>query len=1139
MMNYQTIHRWVCRSVFIGVPLTATILMAKPQALLCQLGFPSENSAIIEALTGQLETAGYQVTPIDAHDLCDPSRLPGEQSGLLVLPNGSNLPVAAAPAIEQFAKSGGNIIALGTPLWQKPMVHIDGRWTPLDRIMKDQAGQLPPHVLFNFTPDDIRGWIRSKGPNDGDATIETTNAGPAVGTRALHITISRMINWDTHGPTAIERPFPSGHTMTVFSARGGPDTPQLSFEWREKDGSRWIAVIALTSEWRRYVLTPEDFHYWDSVPARSRDRFRSENAETFYIGLSASHTRSVTTGPHEYWIGPIGTAPDQPEYRRLSPAGSIPFFDTFCPIYKLFPCREVAYLKTRGDQAIVKNADFPVPAALRSPHPRPRGCGFDTGRAWRWIPILEARTLDGQWRGAPVTILAHAGGSFKGALWASFGIDDPSWYREPASLELIGQMARWMRRETFILDAGPDHYTYTAGQAVTLGVQIASTGDEKHHPMEAKISIRDGSNGREVYTNQWPVHFGDSDRFKGEVEWSPSAWPDQGFTCVSELWADNDLIDKVQSDFHAMPARPEKHFITVRDGHFQLDGKRWRAHGINYMPSSGIGTEDGPYFENWLGKRSYDPEVIQRDLDHIKSLGFNAVSIFVYHHAIKDQNLLDLLRRLDRLGIRANLSLRPGSPRHDYPWHLIREIIEFNRLADNDTLFAYDLDWEPTFGTREERATWDQPWHAWITERYGSLEAAEKDWGVAVPRNQEKVTNPAPHQVDTDGPWRIMTAAYRRFLDTLLYKKYNAVRQLIRQVDPHHLVSFRMSDAACPEYRWGGRITYDFPYLAGAVDILAPEAYGRIGDWEKVKPGVFEVAYARWAGPHLPVIWAEAGVNAWDLSVMTDSGRLLDFQAQLYRDLYRMLILSDADGIFFWWYPGGFRCHEESDYGIIQPDGSDRPVTQVIREHAGQFLNAPSSPAPDVWLQIDRDRHPDGVSGIYDAVKESFWKARQEGRTPGLKTIGTGTTSANCPLVAVGNIPCNGQNPPKYLDAVFDVFEINDASGHWTSVETGKTVRIHASRPVIGRAGIRNLGEATWLKDTPPDQPAGKVVVAIQGSNLSEAPLLDDVPRFGIAQMDSIILAPAGLKQATEVTIQLQSKGRVLFGEKMRVILTP
>src|SRR5690606_2678343 len=130
---------------------------------------------------------------------------------------------------------------------------------------------------------------------------------------------------------------------------------------------------------------------------------------------------------------------------------------------------------------------------------------------------------------------------------------------------------------------------------------------------------------------------------------------------------------------------------------------------------------------------------------------------------------------------------------------------------------------------------------------------------------------------------------------------YRAAYDRVRALDPHHAISFRMTEGGNPTFNWEKHIPYDYPYIAAAVDIFEPEAYGRIGDWEKVKPGWFQYEHARWAAPELPFMWAEAGVHVWSRSAMTQTPELLDFQAQYYRDLYRMFIGSAADGIFFWW----------------------------------------------------------------------------------------------------------------------------------------------------------------------------------------------------------------------------------------------
>lgn len=119
---------------------------------------------------------------------------------------------------------------------------------------------------------------------------------------------------------------------------------------------------------------------------------------------------------------------------------------------------------------------------------------------------------------------------------------------------------------------------------------------------------------------------------------------------------------------------------------------------------------------------------------------------------------------------------------------------------------------------------------------------------------------------------------------------------------------------------------------------------------------------------------------------MAPSPEKLAFAANYYRDFYRMLTESGADGVFFWWYPGGYRLDERSDFGIINPDGTDRSVTEVIRSEGGKFLNAPKPDAkPDHWIRVDRDRDARGLFGIYETAKDEYWEAIAAGKTPALQ----------------------------------------------------------------------------------------------------------------------------------------------------------
>ena len=60
-------------------------------------------------------------------------------------------------------------------------------------------------------------------------------------------------------------------------------------------------------------------------------------------------------------------------------------------------------------------------------------------------------------------------------------------------------------------------------------------------------------------------------------------------------------------------------------------------------------------------------------------------------------------------------------------------------------------------------------------------------------------------------------AAYRRFMDDLTSRKWNRAHRKLRELDPHHLVSFRQ----------GNTLPHDFVFTGTPkhVDFICPEGY--------------------------------------------------------------------------------------------------------------------------------------------------------------------------------------------------------------------------------------------------------------------------------------------------------------------------
>lgn len=960
---------------------------AADAAAVFQEALPGHDAALARDLSTAVHASGYAVTPLDADALATADVLTTNRYSLLVLPHARCMPAHTIARIDHYLRNGGALIALGLPAWQSPPFRFDGRWISRADYERAFAAQRPEKALADFAHEDLKCWQRSATRMESPTECALADAAPG---QALHVVIPDLTGWDTMSRN-FPQPFADGHVLTCFRARGGQHTRQLAVEWQEADGSRWIASVALNPEWQWHVLSPEAFRPWTLATGRggAGDQLRVENAAIFRVGLALTHT-AVEPGRHEYWFADLGTARNP--FGAAAPRTiTIPHIDALAPGYQFFPVTGPVTVATPSALALISPANPRPPSDLVALQPRPGGAGFHKDRQWRWQPLLEARASDGDYRGALAALVVNLRPPYRGSVVAAFAPADPEFYRQQSMLQLIRETAAVIRRGVFLQEGGSEFSTVSGKQPVRLGARVVFTRGSASLRADGVQGQPGGSSrlslivaapgaGKPLCERSWPLDPNSSDDAFVEDTLQSTDVPVGGCHVITELKEHGKTIDRLVHELAVWRPKPNPVFIEARNGGFWLHSKPWKAHGVNYMPSSGIGLGNQDLFEYWIDKASYDPEIVDRDLQRIKAMHLNSISAFIYHRSLPSGNLTDLLRRCEVLGLRVNLSLRPGTPL-DFRWNEMKELIEQSQLAAHATVFAYDLAWEPSHLDHNHQKSYAPAWNQWLVTRYGSVSAAERAWGEPMPADG---VPEARHLVE-DGPWRKCVADYRAFLDDMLREKYSEARRLVRSIDPNHAVSFRMTAAGDPTFRDPGFLTYDFHGLAGAVDVWEPEAYGRIGDWEKVKPGRFTAAYARLCDPAKPLLWAEMGNSVWDANLQAPDPKAQAFQAQFYRDFYRMMRQSGAAGVMFWWYPGGYRVNERSDFGIINPDGTDRPVTRVIRDEAQAFLSAPGSPTPDCWIEVDRDADARGLFGMYERVKTDYWRAIAEGRTPGLR----------------------------------------------------------------------------------------------------------------------------------------------------------
>ncbi|HSV75272.1 MAG TPA: hypothetical protein VLH79_16070 [Chthonomonadales bacterium] len=1106
-------------------------------------GWAGRDARLTELTRQSVEAVGLRTVLIGPHDLANPAVLRPAEARMLIIPDAHVYPGAGLAGLDRYLRAGGHLIALGAPAFDRLVQELDGEWLDsqqIDDLVRRSVASSPILDVGATTAGD---WRRSTNRTADQSEWRVAPSGAAGVGSALHVRMRNLTGWDTlTGPPLIASPS-RDHNLVIFQARGGPRTTALSIEVREQDGSRWIAVVPLSRSWRRYAVHVADFALWDPEGTSGRgqrgDRLHLERAREITAGLAFSHTR-LPHGAHEYWFADPGTGAG-PNWERFRPLT----LDTLSPVHKYHAVRGARRVDDGAGRALVGVPAPPLPAQVLSTHPRPSGTGFDKGRAWRWTPLLRVVGRQGV-AGTLATLLSHRDrdAGFRRGKWASFTAVDPAWYARPDVQRYIAALARRMLDGPIFVEGGARFFGLFPEEDMELGARVQGGAGA------VRFTVTTADGAQTLFRAEAPAAGAGEERI-ATATWRPGRLTAARYRVRTELLAEGRVVDVLEHEVTVRhPRRPR--FMTAENGKLLVDGKPWYPHGLNYMPSSGIALDDGPMFERWMSAQSYDPEVIERDLARVKAMRMNMVSLFIYTHDMHSRNLVDILNRCDAHGLKVNLSLRPGTPL-DFEWPGIGEIIRVNRLSRDATVFAYDIAWEPTWGHYAQRKRWDPEWERWIVERYGSIEAAERDWGDPAPRVEGAITGPSDADLARDSSIPRVVAAYRRFLDDFLSRRHMEARQKIRTVAPHQLISFRKSTGGDPTVPTAS-MPYDFAGLARSMDFMGPEAYGRIGEWEQVKSGWFTAAYSRMVAPGRPVVWTEFGYTSWDPpSASPASSRAsfaerferrfyppatVAFIERFYRHIYNMVLRSGASGTVLWWYPGGFRVGENSDFGIINPDGSWRGLSRIVAEYAPRFARHSPPREPDAWITVDRDAHPDGLQGIYAAHRDAFWRLIEEGRFPGLRHEGIGTNSATAPLVAVGNTPLNGSNPPKHLNAEYEVLQVMDATGRWTDVRpAGGSIRVAAGRPVRVRAVLGNNGAAAWLSPRR-HRGDGAVYLAARGpSGETLMALPGNVPTLGTSGLVEGQL-PA-LAAAAQVEFQCVARGRSRFGERWTVVLQP
>lgn len=845
--------------------------------------------------------------------------------------------------------------------------------------------------------------------------------------------------------------------------------------------------------------------------------------------------------------------------RPFSRVGNPPQLVALSPWYNTFEVKgEFSVRRTNEGPGLSGNALLDSVGSFVMPNWRNRGAGMAVERRYRWIPLLVAEDENGP-RGAVASMVVNASKDYPRTAWGYIGV---ILTRENADIigRLSADMIKALSQGVFLLQAGGD-FAYKQGDKWNIGaevvnysqdtveIQVVSRIEEVYETEPSKITLAPGEMKRLPLAS-----------FEGNL--NPGV-----YSLFTELQIDGMTVDKVEQKVRVygdLVPDPSQ-IVTVKDGQFMLDGKIWVPVGLNYWPRVTAGADIADYWPgrtgHWLNPAQYDPEIVDADLAEIAKLGMNMVAI-QYVDPIQAKPLIDFLERCREYGIKV-MVYGPGNNVGMKDWNPERSklLIEAAELHKSDVMFAYDIRWEPHFGDENERSMLDGFWTEWVKIRYGSIENAEEIWGFKAPRRGTALTAPSNAQITQEGPHAVMVAAYRRFLDDWVSKDYQLSASLLREWDPIHLIGVRSGYGGNGSEWIDPRMPYDLVSGAKHLDFISPEGYALGTTWETIRPAVFITAYARWAGCGKPVFWPEMGTNRFSgvewYRVKEYDEEAIKKHNEAYDGWGRYFALDGVGGAA-WWFPGGFRHGENSDFGLFDPDGRPREAALAFSKWIPEILSQAERPKgePDIVITIDRDLHPRGFSRVYGRAKNEYSRDIAAGKTIVMQTEATGTDTSNCPLVGIGNTPLTDANVPKYLNSEINEVYVRINDGPWQKLDLPwqalwrpEPILLSKGDSLAVRVVFGNTGEVKWLAPAEiGDNPGGVYIKVFDRTGrddydfrtmevVKEAGLASTTARYEDGEFIVEDLSLDGLSERT-LSMVLSVRERVFrFGEVLDIRL--
>ena len=1016
--------------------------------------------------TSEFESRGYTIKNIDSDTFGIIKNAKG-QNNVIIFIDSKYFPVEYCEIFVDFLKKGNHFVAVSGYPFTETLQKVNNQW-----IESGSIGEIVNNAKSNnfieFNSDSVSKMqvTSASGKNKTNLTAEIID-----GRNVLCLKTKAVELWEGYYLYDIPKTDIKKTSYITFEAKGDKTSPEIWIGFMEKDGSRWLSKQKLSDNWKKYNLSASDFAYWNDSSSVGRgkegDKLNLQNIDRLEIAFMASPDDATVTSPVTTLMGrPQNVAISNISFINIDISfaeNTLPNMESLYPLHNMH-LTDVNEIISMDGTELYKGKQI----RIQSPLWRNKGLGSDYSGLYRQIPIAIGYD-DKNLRGIAAQVLLNLpNGVWNGSMWAYVGNDLNFLEKNEKYTDIIvNNIVDKLSGRLYFTAAGSDEFSYLLSETTNFGCKLRNDGDRKQ-VVSLNIKVVDDS-GKEVYKENKEINL--LANTSVDLKLGKKVFPRGIYKIYANLYQGGEIIDSLVQGFSVFDpkSRNADNSVSQRDGNFWLKGKKWVPYGINYWPLYTSGRVPEEYFvKTWLNPEQYDPEMIERDLTILKSINVNCISV-QFTHLEEAKQVRDLLERCNKYGIKVHLFTNGTHPL-GLNLEFAEDILKNSNAGDSEAVFCYDLGWEVNAGNHNSRLSLDADWNNWVIDQYGSFDNAINDWGFLPSKENGLFTNPTDEMMkEPQKNQYIYIAAYRRFMDDRISKGYQTVIKLLRKYDKYSLMSARSGYGGTGAIWVSYMMPFDLKSGVRHLDYTAPEAYNIGGDRKGFLKGNLNNIYGRFVSNGKPVMWPEYGsplfINADKNKYYPGLGyENLEKEADYYKGIADFLSETNANGGLGWWFVGGYRVDEKSDFGIVNADGTIRPAGMVYKKTFKDVTKGYDAINHyDEIIEIDRDKYAVGYAGIFDEVSSKIADLTMAGKKVGLKTPGTNTTSANTPMVAVGNTVYNGKNPIKYLNSEFNWIKINGTE-IFKSVDTA--IELKAGSPIIIEASVANTEESLWLSSS-------------------------------------------------------------------------